>query len=417
MELRLIMHAAVAIGLGLLVGLQREWSRSHARTGGLRSFALITLFGMLCGEMADRSQSDWVIAAGLLAVVALFWRGRLRAANGNETDRSGITTDIAALVMFTVGIMIAFDHAPLAVVTTGFVAVLLQWKQPLHQIVERMGEDDLRAVVRLVIIGMVILPVMPNESYGPYEVLNPFRIWLIVVLIVGISLAAYVAQRLLGGKVGTILTGVLGGFISSTATTVSYARRTHEAPSETAGAAIVIMLASSIVFARVLFEVAIVAPDHLAQVAPPIAALMGFMLLISVSLFLLTSANVEPSESTSPPSMLAAAVTFGALYAAVLMGVAFVKEHFGDAGVYVVAGLSGLTDMDAITLSSAQLMNAGNLEPPTVWRLIIIGALSNLLFKFCTVAAIASRGLMWRMGLLFTISGAGGVAIIIFWPG
>jgi len=267
-----------------------------------------------------------------------------------------------------------------------------------------------------VIIGMVILPVMPNEAYGPYDVLNPFRIWLIVVLIVGISLAAYVAQRLLGGRVGTLLTGVLGGFISSTATTVSYARRTKEAPSETAGAAIVIMLASSIVFGRVLFEISVVAPNYLVQVAPPIAALMGFMLMISVALFFLTSANVEPSESKAPPSMLAAAVTFGALYAAVLVGVAFVKEHFGNSGVYVVAGISGLTDMDAITLSSAQLMNAGNLEPRTVWRLIIIGALSNLFFKFCTVAAIASRGLMWRIGILFVIAASGGVAIIFFWP-
>ncbi|MHC4427379.1 MAG: MgtC/SapB family protein [Planctomycetota bacterium] len=413
MQLELIRDLGIALGLGLLVGLQREWSQS--KLAGIRTFALITLLGALSGMVAEQTGNTWIIAASLLAVAILFWIGnRLRLARGSADP--GLTTEVAGLVMFIVGAAVMLGHAAVAVVTTGAVAALLHWKKPLHTLAERMGEDDFRAVVRLAIIGMVILPIMPNKAYGPYDVLNPFEIWLMVVLIVGISMAAYVAHRLLGAQVGTLLAGLLGGLISSTATTVSYARRSRARRDETAIAAIVIMIASTVVFGRVLFEIAIVAPGILEQVAPPLGAMMLFMAAVSVIAFMTARSNLESPDTGAPPSDLKAAVLFGVLYAAVLFAVAAVKDRFGDPGMYVVAGLSGMTDMDAITLSTAQFMKAQTIEMATGWRLILVGAMANLVFKVATVALLGFRGLLWRIAILFGISLAGGVALLLFWP-
>jgi len=414
MELELLRDFGIALGLGLLVGLQREWSRSEI--AGIRTFPLITLLGALCGLLVRETKGSWLLAAGLLAMASLFWIGnRIRVAKGS-TD-PGITTEVAGLVMFIIGAIIPLGYAVLALVVTGAVAVLLQWKEPLHRFVERIGEKDLRAVVRLAILGMVILPVLPDEAYGPYLVLNPFRIWLMVVLIVGISMAAYVVHRLLGARVGTLLAGVLGGLISSTATTVSSARRSRDNLNETNVAAVVILVASTVVFARVLGEIAVVAPSLLQRIAAPLSAMMLLMMVVSGAMFLRVRGSLEHPEAGEPPSDLVAAVVFGVLYAAVLLGVAFVKHHFGDAGLYLVAGLSGLTDMDAITLSSAQLMKAETIDTATGWRLILVGAMANLVFKLATVAALGSRRLLARLALPVIVSLAGGVAIVLFWPG
>ncbi len=237
-----------------------------------------------------------------------------------------------------------------------------------------------------------------------------------VVLIVGISLAAYVARLLMGAGLGVILAGVLGGLISSTATTVSYARRARAGGDEAAGSSIVLMVASTIVFARVLFEIALVAPSILASVAPPLAAMMVFMTAICLAAFYRARSAFRASADEQPPSDLSAAVVFGLLYAGVLVGVSAVRENFGATAMYVVAALSGLTDMDAITLSSAQLMKTGALEEAAGWRLILVGAMANLLFKLAVIALVAGRSLAGRMAVMFGVSLAGGALLLWLWP-
>ncbi|MFG0305514.1 MAG: MgtC/SapB family protein [Phycisphaerales bacterium JB040] len=412
MDLELVGQLGIALGLGLLVGLEREWS--EAKVAGIRTFALIALLGALCGSVAAGPGGAWTIGAGLLAVAGMFWMG-----NRIHTERggggAGMTTEIAGLVMFMVGAGVTLGHAPVGVVTTGVVAVLLHWKRPLHVFVQRMGQSDVRAVLRLVIIGMVILPVLPNESYGPYGVLNPREIWLMVVLIVGISMAAYVAQRLLSARTGTVLAGVLGGLISSTATTVSFARRAGSAGADATNSSIVIMIASTVVFARVLVEIALVAPTRLAGVAGPLGAMMAFMAAVCAAAFLVSRPEATRERSVTPPSDLKAAVVFGLLYAAVLFGVAVVRDHYGELGMYAVAALSGLTDMDAITLSSAQLMNSGNLDVSTGWRLILVGGLANLLFKLGAVGVLGGRRLLRRVLVMFGVSLLFGAGLLTLW--
>ena len=207
--------------------------------------------------------------------------------------------------------------------------MLLNWKEPLHAFVGKMSKSDIRAIYQLVLIALVILPVLPNESFGPYGVLNPFEIWLMVVLIVGISVGSFIGYKLFGAKAGTLLGGALGGLISSTATTVGYSRRSGRHP-RFGAAALVILIASTVVFGRVLVEIALVAPQILAVVAPPLLVMTGLMAVIIMGML----GNLQKETDQVPvgegPSELKAAIVFGLLYAGVLFAVAVAKEHFGD---------------------------------------------------------------------------------------
>jgi uncharacterized membrane protein (DUF4010 family) len=308
-------------------------------------------------------------------------------------------------------------YTEIGVAVGGGVAVLLQWKRPLHSFVENVSEADVRAVTRLVAIGLVILPVLPNRTYGPYDVVNPFEIWLIVVLIVGISLVAYVAYQLIGKRVGTIIGGLLGGLISSTATTVSFARRARSIPEMVPTAALVIMIASTIVFGRVIFEITIVAPEIVTRTAPPLLAMAGVMAVTCVAGFFLARGNLEGElPQQDPPSTLSSAIVFGVLYAVVLLGVAAAKDYFGETGLYAIAVLSGLTDMDAITLSTARMIQSERVELATGWRLILVGSLSNMIFKTGVVVVLGGRALAFRVLGFLAVTLVGGGAIWWWWP-
>jgi uncharacterized membrane protein (DUF4010 family) len=405
-------NLAIALGLGLVVGLQREWAEEEI--AGARTFALITLLGALSSMLAQEL-GGWIVAVALVTVAAALLMGNLVQMHADQAT-PGMTTEVAGLAMFGVGALLPLGHTAVAVVAGGVVALLLQWKQPLHAFVRKLSQQDIQAAMRLVLIGLVILPILPDRGFGPYEVLNPYQIWLMVVLIVGISLAAHLAHLFLGEREGTVLGGVLGGLISSTATTVSYARRTRAQPQISGVAAVVIVIASTVVIGRVLLEVAVVAPDLLAATAPPLIALGLFMVVLSFGAFRFMSRELSERPDRGSPSNLRAAIVFGLLYGAILFAVAAAKEQFGDAGLYAVAAMSGLVDVDAITLSSAHMMKEGRIGVDIGWRLILVGVVSNLAFKAGAVALLGSAILRKRIALLFGLTTVGAVLLFVFWP-
>jgi uncharacterized membrane protein (DUF4010 family) len=412
MDPNLVKQLAISLGLGLLVGLQRESTAPHV--AGIRTFALITVLGTVAVQFAN-PLGGWLVSAGLLSVAALIGVRHFTKSAGGEKN-PGLTTSVAALVMYLVGVAIGLDQLVLGILLGGSVAVLLQWKESLHAFVDRIGRVDIRAITQFVLIALVILPILPDRAYGPYNVLNPFEIWLMVVLICGISLASYTAYKFLGARTGTILGGVLGGLISSTATTVSYARHARRSPGSATVAALVIMIASTVVFGRVLVEIAVVGPEFLPQLAGPLLAMMVLMAAICGVMVVLGRGEVEPLPLDENPSELKAAMAFGLLYALVLFAAAAARETLGDRGLYLVAGLSGLTDMDAITLSTTQMIRKEHLAPDTGWRMILVGAMSNLVFKCGVVAVLGHRALLTRIATAFAIAILGGAALIAFWP-
>lgn len=403
----------IALGLGLLVGLQRE--RTNARLAGFRTFPLFTLFGALCALLAE-ALGGWILAAGLAGFTGLLIIGNLPSARREEED-PGLTSEAALLVMFATGALLVLDKTALAVAVAGTVAVLLHLKPEMHRFAKRLGERDFKAIMQFVLISLVILPVLPNQFYGPYGVLNPFKIWLMVVLIVGISLGGYIIYKVVGSRAGTLASGILGGLISSTATTVSCARRSKQAPGSAALATFVIIAASTIVFVRVLALIGATAPGFLPKAGPPIAAMLGLMGLLALACWFSRRGEPESMPEQENPSELKPALIFAGLYAVVLIAVAAAKDHFGQSGLYVVAVLSGLTDMDAITLSITQLVNSQNLPAETGWRLILTASMSNLVFKAGVVAVIGNRKLALRIAIWFAAALAGGSLLLIFWPG
>ena len=266
--------------------------------------------------------------------------------------------------------------------------------------------------MQFVVISLVILPVLPNRFYGPYGVLNPFHIWVMVVFIVGISLTGYVIFKLWGHRAGALAGGVLGGLISSTATTASFSRRVRETPGQRGIATLVIVLASTIALGRVLLIVSVRGPAFLPSVLLPLGIVLGVLAAFSLTTWMLTKRQAAEVTEPKNPCELPAALLFGALYALVLLAVAFAKEHLGQRGVYSVAVLSGLTDMDAITLSVTELVTDGKIATDAGWRAILAAALSNMAFKSGIAGVLGGWRLFVRVGLVFGSAVGAGMVIL-----
>ena len=425
----ILITCAISIGLGLLVGLQREHALSEI--AGIRTFALITLLGTLCGFLASAPLvGPWILPAAILGLSAMLVVGHLiRVRNGTATP--GITTEVAGLVMFCVGAFLVLGrgvittgpssllphaHITIPVVVSGTVAILLQLKAPLHKFAQRMGDDDIKAIMQFVLIALVILPILPNQNMGPFQVLNPFGMWLVVVLIVALSLAGYVANKLLGDHAGNLLGGVLGGIISSTAATVAYARRSVSDAMQPNLAATVIMVASTVSLMRVIVLAVIAGPSHAWQLAFPLAALAAAWAVMSLAVYFTSKNDTSRMLQHSNPAQLKTAIIFGVLYVLIKLGIATGKATLGNEGLYLIAAVSGLIDLDAITLSTAGLAESGQLQSDIAWRLITIAAMSNMVFKGSSVACLGSRPLLKRIAVLFSAVLAAGVLLLLLWP-
>ncbi|GAA5524498.1 hypothetical protein Maes01_01055 [Microbulbifer aestuariivivens] len=412
-DLDTITAFAIALGLGLLIGLQRE--RSTDRLGGIRTFPLIGLFGALTAQLAQVFSTPWLLLAGFLCMTMLILLGNLERLRG-ESESSGITTEITALLMYLLGIFLVSGDKMLAVALGGTIAILLHLKPSMHRFAKTLPEKDLRAIMQFALISLIILPVLPNQTFGPYGVLNPFKIWLLVVLIVGIALGGYAAYKLAGARAGTLLSGIIGGLISSTATTVSYARRARENPAISDLASLVILIASTTILVRMLVEIAVVAPAIVLKFVPPLAALLVVSIIICALGYRFVGQREYQMPEHGNPAELGPALIFGGLYALVLVAIAAAREYFGSSGIYVVALISGFTDVDAITLSTANLANQGTLQIDTAWRSMIIATLSNMVFKVGAAGILGGRQLFSRVLVLFIVPFIAGLAVVFFWP-
>jgi uncharacterized membrane protein (DUF4010 family) len=404
---------AISLGLGLLIGLQRERSDSHL--GGIRTFPLISLFGTVCAMLTDRF--GWVpLLGGFVAVAASLVMANYLKGRTEPAHEPGQTTEIAALLTFGLGAYVVHGAWSIAFFTAGIIVILLHLKAPMHRFVNAMGDHDVAAVMQFVVITLIILPLLPNRSYGPYQVLNPHDIWRMVVLIVAISLVGYVAYKVLGQRAGTFLGGILGGLISSTATTVSYSRRSRNAREVHRLALFVIMVASAIAYARVLIEIAAIAPSHAVKMGAPLGAMLAWMLLIALGLYFLIGKQEARIPDPTNPAELKSALVFGALYALVIFAVGAARQHLGEGALYGIAVVSGLTDMDAITLSIARMVNQNRIDPSNGWQLILIASLSNLAFKAAVAIFLGGWQFGIRVLMAFSLGIAGGIALLFLWP-
>ena len=402
------MNLGLALALGMLVGLQRE--RTGSRIAGLRTFGLVTLLGAVCAQLGP-----WAIGVALLAVTVLTVVGNVAKIRGGQVE-PGMTTEVALILMCAVGALVVLVSPELGLAVGGGTAVLLHFKRQLHGFASKIGEKDFNSMIQFALLTMVILPILPDQAYGPYSVFNPREVWWMVVLIVGIGLGGYIGYKLLGRKGGVAVGGILGGLISSTATTVSYARRSREGTVPSSMAVAVVLLASAVVFVRVLFEIAVVGPSFLPYALPPLGVVLLLLAIFCLINFKRDSGSDEQMPTPGNPTELRSALIFGLLYAVVSLAVAFARDHMGEGGLYLVAVLSGLTDMDAITLSTARLVESKELVASTGWRVILVASIANLLFKGGTVALWGSPRLFRRLALWWGLTILGGGLVLLGWP-
>ncbi|GGW39952.1 MgtC/SapB family protein [Arenibacter certesii] len=406
----------IAFGLGLLVGLQRQ--KANDEMAGVRTFTLIGILGVLSGFLTRDYGNPYILPILGIAVTALLVIANFVKLKKLTHPDVGQTTEVAALLMFAIGAYLVMGDRVLGVIMGASMAVLLHLKDWLHSFIDRLKDKDIAAIMTFVGISLVVLPILPNKTFGPYQVLNPQNIWLMVTLIVGLSVLGYFIYKFVGKKVGIISNGVLGGLISSTATTVSYAKKTADTAGIGKLAAFVITTASTIALARVMVEVIVVIPEKIPEMLLPLLFQFVVMALVCVVLFytITKDSSDEKMPEPSNPAQFKSALLFGLLYGLILLAVAFAKEEFGNEALYAVAIISGLTDVDAITLSLSQLVKGGSLETTTGWRLILLASLSNLVFKGIVAAVMGTRELTKWIAYSFGVAVVAGVLLIWLWP-
>lgn len=402
---------ATALLIGAMIGVERE-KRSvadHDRgIGGLRTFILVAAFGALGGWFAQvYQQLAFVgVAFGAVAVFVLagYWLGARR-----QADALGLTTEMAALVVCLLAAMIMLGHRELAVAIAVVTAAVLAYKEPMHGLVERIGWDDMFAALRLLLATFVVLPLLPDRALDPWGALNPRSLWMLVLLISGLSLVGYVATRWLGEHRGTAVTALAGGLVSSTAVTLAFARRSREQAAAAAerwiGRALAggVLLAWGVMFVRVLIEVAVVNIALLPRLLVPFAA-MGAV-GCGYAWWLLreprSAALTEDGVALKNPFSLTEAAKFAAFFALVLVVVKGVQLHFPGEGFYLVAVLAGLTDVDAITLSMAEYAKTG--DAGIAVTAITLAAMANTLVKTVMVASLG--GVAMRRPVMLASAG------------
>ncbi len=385
---------AQSILLGAIIGLQRQQT-AHP-IAGIRTYPLVAALGSLCAVVAQQyGSSGWIIAAGFLAIAAIVVTSSLL--RWQLEHDLGMTSEVSLLVTFGLGVMLVRGPASVAIALGAVTTALLLYKPELHGLVERFKAKDVHAVVQFSLITFVVLPVLPNQAYGPFNMLNPRQVWWVVVLVAGISLASYAALKLVGGRSGALASGVAGGLVSSTATTVMISRRSRENHGSHSTAAAAIMAASGVVFLRVAVIIGVMDHALLAHLIVPATALFVLGLGLAVVFAYGDSPSDAPLPESSNPCELKVALIFAVMYSGVLFMLAAARFYLGNRGIYAAAALSGLTDMDAIAVSIARIAHDGQIDARVAVRAVIAASMANMVFKAVLAGILGSRALLWRL--------------------
>src|SRR5262245_13294806 len=409
LDLGTIRNFGTALLIGALVGIEREKRKSaepEAGIGGLRTFILLALLGAIAGWLADALHMPALFVAVVVVVGAAVLAGYVLAARA-QPESLGITTESAAMTVCLLGAMTTLGYRELAVALGIVTAAVLAYKQPLHWLVEEPNWADILPGLRLLIATFIVLPLLPNRTVDPWGALNPYSLWLLVLLISSLSLIGYVGSRWLGADRGIVLTGLTGGLVSSTAVTLSFARHSRE-DGRTATCytlACGLLLAWCVMFGRVIVEVAVVNRALVARVLVPFAIMGAAAAIAALIAFQRRGARQDRTTSKAVPLRnpfsLTEASKFGAFFAVVLLVVKLVQTHFPGEGLYMVAVLAGLTDVDAITLSMAEYARDG--DPRVAANAIVLATVANTMVK-CGIVTALGGAVLRRSVIIATVA-------------
>jgi uncharacterized membrane protein (DUF4010 family) len=390
-QLDILIRLLVACGIGLLLGLEREHSallkKEHV-FAGIRTFVLLSLVGFT-GAALHFLLSPWVFAAILIAVMALtsisYW---ITSTKGDI----GATSELAGLLAMILGALTFLGNIEISLMITVIVLVMLSSKIQLMNVIGQITQEEIYALVRFVVVALLIFPFLPNEDYGPYGVINPHEIGLVIILTSGIGFLGYVLMRVLGANKGILLTGMVGGLVSSTMVTWVFSKKSKEEKTLNALYTSAILTACTIMVVRVSLWVFLFNRVLLAGLILPLSIL--FLTAAGTTIYFYLRNKRDNTSianlSLGKPLEMTNAVLFGLLYVAILLVISYANEYFGNEGIYITSGIAGLSDVDAISISISK-MSVINISANTAQNAILIAALSNTIAKFAIALWASSK--------------------------
>ncbi|VAX06923.1 MgtC family [hydrothermal vent metagenome] len=416
-KLMILQQLGSALALGLLIGLERGWhmrkQSDGERVAGLRTYGLISLLGGIFALLAQ--QIDMLLLGfgfiGLVMVTIAAYYQRI-----SEQNDIGITSVIAILLTFLLGALCTLGLVHIAAPVAVIIALLMSFKPVLHQFLRKLKHIEFYAVLKMLLISVVILPVLPNRTFDPWDALNPYQIWWMVVLIAAISFVGYFAIKITGTRQGMLITGIFGGLASSTAVTLHLSRLTHEQPDDTNAAAAGILAACATMFPRLLIITYIFNPLLGQQLLFPVLLIASLIYLLTVVFWYQSKTKKYHTQQSAQPPLhnpfqLASALQFGLLLAMIMLLSRLMVNYFGDSGIYLLAAASGIADVDAISLSITQ-MSLQQLPLEIAARAILLAAIINSMVKTSIAFFAGNRQLGGRIivGLMLPIT----IAMLIF---
>ena len=404
-DLLMFQRFLIALALGALIGLEREYAtyknRGH-EYAGIRTFPLIALFGALCAYFGDIISPYILIMGmliiGILVIVAYF------IISEKSKNHFGATSEIAGLLTFFIGVLSYYQEFFFAVTLAVSIAVILYARSLLHHFAEKITSKELAGTLTFIVIVFLVLPLLPNQSYGPYGIFNPYFLWLVVVVVSGIGFIGYILMKWFGEK-GVVLSGILGGMISSTFTTVSLAQRSMKEKIIYRALALGVVLANGIMFIRMFIEIFIINPTMAPKLIP------FFLIMIAASAFMgiflwQKASKARGKVALSSPLALWPALRFAIIFSVVVALVKLGNIYLSSQGIYLVSFLSGLIDVDAITLSLANQAKEG-LDVDIASKGIMIAAITNVFAKGVIAYWMGgkkfSRTILWSFGFLIVV--------------
>ena len=403
-----IIRLLVAIGIGSLIGLERQYSamkedsKSYA---GIRTFVFLVLLGFIAG-LFNFLFSPWVYFAFFLGVSLLiavsYW---FTATQGDH----GATTEFSSLLVFVLGSMTLIGMIEISLMITVLILLVLSSKFRIKTIVGKITAEEMYDFIRFVVIALLIFPFLPDKTYGPYDVLNPKEIGWVIILTSGLGLVGYILTKFLGAKRGILLGGILGGMVSSTAVTWIYAKKSKENEALSASCATAILAASSIMFVRVGIWTSIFSQDLFIKLLPAIALI--FLAAIGITLFIFFKRQNKTDEDAEIPLKkpldLQGALVFGVIYSLILLLVSYANENLGSSGTIISSAVAGFSDIDAITISMSKLAES-SLDLTIAAIAVLVASISNTLVKMgigiYAGSAALRKNLLIGYGTMFLVA-------------
>ncbi|MEO0006893.1 MAG: hypothetical protein RJA20_1089 [Bacteroidota bacterium] len=372
-------HLLVTAAIGLIIGLEREFNThgERAHVGGIRTFTLAAMLGYLSGTVAANSVL-WVIPftiLGFFLLLSVIYYYQVRQ------EGYGLTSELSMLSTLLLGILVSQGYVQESLAVVVVMTALLSVKEQVHGIVKKITEEELFAFIKFAVLALLILPILPDKSFGPEGLINSLELGWLVIIVLSISFTGYLLLKFVGQR-GILLTAIIGGLLSSTMVTWVFSERSREKPELSASYGAGIILASSVMFIRAFALAAVFYQPVARLLVIPLSVLLVLNLLTAYRVYRLQQHNGEtPSLNPGNPLDIRNAVVFTLIYTGITFGMYYARQWSGQVGVYLSGAISGIADIDAITISSAKWASADTEQTGFAASVIILAILSNTVFK------------------------------------